>query len=60
VLQDDEVAQVWVAWDATWRDTWVLDPGNVACGVYNLTEHNLADPEEYAGLYDLLVACAGG
>ncbi|MCK6505598.1 hypothetical protein L6R53_19735 [Myxococcota bacterium] len=60
MVQDDETARVWESWEATWRDTWVLDGGNEACGVYNLTEHDLSDPVEYAGLYDLLVACAGG
>ena len=60
MLQDDEVALVWESWAAQWRDTWVLDAGNEAVGVYNLTEHDLSDPDEYQGLYDLLVAAAGG
>lgn len=60
VVQDDETALVWDAWDATWRDTWVLDAENVPVGVYNLTEHDLSDPDEYQGLVDLLVTAAGG
>ena len=54
------MALVWDSWAATWRDTWVLDADNVAFGVYNLTEHDLSDPDEYQGLYDLLVEAAGG
>ena len=60
MLQDDELAGVWEAWAATWRDTWALDGDNAPCGVYNLTEHDLSDPAEYDGLYALLVSCAGG
>lgn len=58
VLQDDEKTLVWDAWDAAWRDTYVVDGDNELREIYNLTEHNLADPEEYQGLIDLLVAAA--
>mgnify|MGYP000946480942 CR=1 FL=1 len=60
VLQDDEKAQVWIRWEAQWRDTYVLDGDNELVGVYNLTEHDLSDPDEVQGLLDLLVAAAGG
>ena len=60
VMQDDDVALVWDQWDATWRDTWVLDDSNAPVGVFNLTEHDLSDPDEYQTLFDMLVAAAGG
>ena len=60
VLQDDEIALVWDSWAATWRDTWILDTDNASVGVYNLTEHDLSDPDEYALVYEALVSAAGG
>lgn len=57
VVQDDEQdVLVWERWGATWRDVFVLDRNNRVAGVYNLTEHDLQDDEEYVGMYELFVA----
>lgn len=60
VLQDDEIALVWDTWEVTWRDVWVLDEDNRPAAIFNLTEHDLGDSEEYSALYELLVETAGG
>jgi len=49
-LQDSMAEQVWTKWQVTYRDVIILDENNEVLGVYNLTEHNLAD----AGSYDEL------
>lgn len=59
-MQDDAEAMVWESWEATWRDVWILDQDNEPVTVFNLTEHNLSDPDEYAALKTLLVEAAGG
>jgi hypothetical protein len=58
ILQDDTTADVWNQWGATWRDVYVLDGDNEVYAVYNLTSHDLADPTNYAALYDLFVDAA--
>ncbi|MDP2316592.1 MAG: hypothetical protein Q8P41_27105 [Pseudomonadota bacterium] len=55
ILQDDTTADVWNQWGATWRDVYVLDNDNEVYAVYNLTSNSLADPANYAALYDLFV-----
>ena len=59
---------VWGAWrvnnlrpeqpGVTYRDVIVLDRENRAVAVYNLTEHSLGDPANYAALKDILRAAA--
>ncbi len=56
VVQDDATANVWLNWGAVWRDVYVLDRSNHVTAVYNLTDHSLSDPANYAELYDLFVA----
>ncbi len=59
-LQDVEGVDVWGAlWDVTYRDVIVLDDSNVVYGVYNVTDHNLSDPVEYAGLRQMMREAAG-
>ena len=41
-----------------WRDLYILDAKNELLAVYNLTTHNLSDPENYNGIKELLVASA--
>ena len=60
ILQDDPTQLVWERWGVTWRDVYVLDGENRVYAVYNLSEHDLGDPANYAELYDLFVAAAGG
>lgn len=60
VVQDDDAALVWPIWSADWRDVYVLDGDNEVYAVYNLTTYDLSNPDNYAALYDLFVAAAGG
>jgi len=53
-LQDTVTDNVWIAWDVVYRDVIILDRDNVPVAVFNLTDHNLAIPEEYAALKALL------
>jgi hypothetical protein len=54
-LQDTEQQGVWTKWDVTWRDVVILDEQNEVIAIYNLTEHNLADPANYDALKSLLL-----
>jgi hypothetical protein len=58
LLQDTEEETVWVDWDVTFRDVVILNSDNEPVGVYNLTEHNLADEDNYEELKALLIASA--
>ena len=53
-LQDTEGTEVWSEWAVTYRDVIVLDPDRGVVDVYNLTEHDLANPDDYAELLQLL------
>jgi hypothetical protein len=53
-LQDVAEQNVWLSWNVAWRDVWILDTENVPVAIYNLTEHNLADPPQYAELRQML------
>jgi hypothetical protein len=55
-VQDDSTANVWLSWGAVWRDVYVLDRTNHVTAVYNLTDHPLTDPANYAELRDLFLA----
>jgi hypothetical protein len=57
-LQDVPAQNAWQAWHATWRDVFVVGPENEVLHVYNLTEHNLARPSNYATLRSLLLQAA--
>lgn len=46
-LQDTADADVWTLWDIEYRDVLVLDAEGVVIGVYNLTDHDLAEPSQY-------------
>ena len=59
-LQDTAAADVWGAWNVTYRDVIVLNQENEPIAVYNLTEHGLNDPANFAALMDTLRAAAGG
>jgi hypothetical protein len=51
-------SHAWDLWDVTYRDVVILDDENVPVGVYNLTEHDLADPDSYATLRQMLIDAA--
>lgn len=57
-LQDAADA-AWGGWAVTWRDVVVLDGENRKVGVFNLTEHDITQPDEYAALLALLKSAAG-
>lgn len=58
-LQDVAEVDVWTSWAVTYRDVRILDTENRLIGVYNLTEHNLGEPANYAELKAMLTAAAG-
>jgi hypothetical protein len=57
-LQDTVSEQVWASWEITFRDVVILDEQNVPYAVYNLTTHDLSDPNNYAELQALFQAAA--
>jgi hypothetical protein len=59
-LQDVPGQNVWVTWNVAFRDVVILDTDNVPVGVYNLSAHNLADPNNFATLKQMLVDVANG
>lgn len=59
-LQDVPEQGAWASWNVVWRDVWILDTENVPVAVYNLTEHTLADPAQYAELQQMLKNVASG
>ena len=56
VVQDSDRVRVWRAWEADWRDVYVLDRENAVSAVYNLTDNDLADPANQDALVELFVA----
>ncbi len=58
-LQDTPAEDAWTKWGVTYRDVVILDPAGYRVGVFNLTEHDLSDPANYAALEQLLLAAAG-
>ena len=64
LLQDvdangDRRSDVWEnSWGADYRDVVILDDENVRVGVFNLTEHDLGNPENYATLRQMLIDTA--
>ena len=57
-LQDSVAEQVWTKWQVTYRDVCILDANNELIGVYNLTEHDLADASSYDELKLMLETAA--
>ncbi|MCK6550358.1 hypothetical protein L6R52_31265 [Myxococcota bacterium] len=55
LLQDTAAANVWGAWAAAYRDVVILDRENRRIAVFNLTVHDLGQPDQYAALKQLLV-----
>ena len=58
LLQDEDAVDAAGLWDVTPRDVVVLDPSGRAYAVYNLTQHDLAVPANYAALKQLLLDAA--
>jgi hypothetical protein len=57
-LQDVPEESVWESWGVTYRDVIILDANNVVVGIYNVTQHNLADAANYAELRGAFEAAA--
>lgn len=55
----DVLDAAWTGWLVTWRDVVILDGANRRTAVYNLTEHDLGVPDQYAELLALLKTAAG-
>ncbi len=49
----------WGDWAVEYRDTVIVDTTGQAVDVFNLTQHDLAIPDEYAALKALLLQAAG-
>ena len=57
-LQDVPAVDAWGSWQVTWRDVIVLDADNRVVRVYNLTDHDLGNPVNYAELRAILLDAA--
>lgn len=58
-LQETAASPSWRPWKVVYRDTVILDGQNRRVGVFNLTDHDLQQPAEYAALKAMLLAAAG-
>ena len=58
MVGDDSTLEIWDSWGGQWRDVFILDQNNEIIEVYNLTEHNLNDPINYADLKEKLITAA--
>lgn len=58
-VDGNELSDVWTeSWDVTYRDVVLLDGNNSVVDVYNLTENNLAEADDYAALRTKLIDAA--
>ena len=54
-IQDTDEADVWTALGISYRDVVVLDATGGIAGVYNLTAHDLGNPDYFATLKQMIV-----
>jgi hypothetical protein len=57
-LQETAQQLIWSPWEITYRDVIILDGSNRKVSVYNLTDHDLSQPGNYAELKALLQSAA--
>jgi hypothetical protein len=57
-LQDVAEVDMWGTWVVGYRDVWILDRDNRLLTIYNLTEHDLEQPESFAELKALFIEAA--
>ncbi|MGD2111350.1 MAG: hypothetical protein PVI86_18385 [Phycisphaerae bacterium] len=57
-LQPAAGEDIWTLWQVTYRDVYIVGPGNEHVATFNLTTQNLALPENYDALKDLLFDAA--
>jgi len=58
-LQDTQEDDWWGTWEITYRDVVILNRDGNEEAVFNLTEHDLGKPNEYAAFKALLLNAAG-
>ena len=58
-LQDTQEDDWWGSWEITYRDVVILNRDGNEDAVFNLTEHDLGNPNEYAAFKALLLDVAG-
>lgn len=58
-LQDSDAQDVWNRWSPEYRDLVILDRSNRQVAVFNLTIHDIGQPDELATLRALLLEVAG-
>jgi len=59
LLQDTASENAWTDWGVAYRDVVLLDSENVRVGTFNLTDHDLTIPANYAALKALLADLSG-
>lgn len=52
------VSDIWEQWGVTFRDVVILDVNNEKVDVYNVTAHNLSDPQNYDTLREMFITAA--
>ncbi len=57
-FNDDGGSDSWDLWNVQWRDVVILDGDNEQVGTFNLTTYNLALPENYNALRQMLIDAA--
>jgi hypothetical protein len=58
-LQPMAGQDIWELWDVEYRDVIIVGPDNEYVGTYNLTIHDLSNPDNYEVLKSLLLDAAG-
>ena len=59
-LQDTDEADWWNTWNVTYRDVIILDADGEVADVYNLTNNDLGDTDNYVALKSLMLDAAQG
>ena len=54
-LQDTEDTNVWDLWEVAYRDVFIMDTTGIIRFRYNLTVHDISNPDNYASLYDGII-----
>lgn len=57
-LQDVPTTNVWDSWSVGYRDVIIVDADNNVTTVYNLSDNDLANGDNYAALKSLLISAA--
>jgi len=56
---NNQLSDIWTEqWDVVYRDVIIVDEDLTELGAFNLTTYNLADPDTYTALRDILVGVA--